>query len=44
VEKLIAVNDRTNLIYIESGTFKELKFPGDGLVIEEYEDGVPTRG
>jgi hypothetical protein len=44
VEKLIAVNDRTNLIYIESGTFKELKFPGDGLVIEEYEDRVPDRG
>lgn len=44
VEKLISVNDRTNLIYIESGTFKELKFPGDGLVIEEYEDRVPTRG
>jgi hypothetical protein len=44
VEKLITVNDRTNLIYIESGTFKELKFPGDGLVIEEYEDGVPNRG
>lgn len=44
VEKLISVNDRTNLIYIESGTFKELKFPGEGLVIEEYEDGVPNRG
>jgi hypothetical protein len=44
VEKLIAVNERTNLIYIESGTFKELKFPGDGLVIEEYEDRVPARG
>lgn len=44
VEKLIKVSDRTNLIYIESGTFKELKFPGEGLVIEEYEDAVPNRG
>ena len=44
VEKLIKVSDRTNLIYIQSGTFKELKFPGDGLVIEEYEDAVPDRG
>jgi hypothetical protein len=39
VKKLIQVTDKTNLIYIESGTFKELKFPGDGLVIEEYDDG-----
>ena len=38
VKKLINVTDRTNLIYIESGTFRELKFPGDGLVIEEYVD------
>jgi hypothetical protein len=44
VEKLIKVSDRTNLIYIESGTFKELKFPGEGLVIEEYEDAVSNRG
>ena len=45
VKKLIQVNDRTNLIYIESGTFKELKFPGDGLTIEEYDDGsVQNRG
>lgn len=38
VKKLINVTDRTNLIYIESGTFKELKFPGDGLTIKEYDD------
>lgn len=38
VLKLIQVNQRTNLIYIESGTFKELKFPGDGITIAEYVD------
>ena len=38
VLKLIQVTDRTNLIYIESGTFRELKFPGDGITIEEYVD------
>ena len=38
VEKLIKVTERTHLIYIESGTFKELKFPGDGITIEEYAD------
>jgi hypothetical protein len=38
VLKLIQVTDRTNLIYIESGTFKELKFPGDGITIVEYDD------
>jgi len=38
VLKLIMVTERTNLIYIESGTFKELKFPGDGITIEEYVD------
>ena len=44
VKKLINVTERTNLIYIESGTFKELKFPGDGLTIEEYDDqSVPNR-
>jgi hypothetical protein len=31
---LIQVNDRTNLIYIESGTFNEIKFPGDGVTIK----------
>jgi hypothetical protein len=38
VLKLIQVTESTNLIYIESGTFKELKFPGDGITIEEYVD------
>jgi hypothetical protein len=38
VLKLIHVTESTNLIYIESGTFKELKFPGDGITIEEYVD------
>lgn len=38
VLKLIKVTERTNLIYIESGTFKELKFPGDGITIQEYVD------
>ena len=38
VLKLILITERTNLIYIESGTFKELKFPGDGITIEEYVD------
>lgn len=38
VNKLILVNQRSNLLYIESGTFKELKFPGDGITIVEYDD------
>lgn len=32
----------TNIFYIESGTFKELNFPEDGLVIKEYVDAVPA--
>jgi hypothetical protein len=36
VEALIRVTPKTKLIYIESGTFKELDFPGSGLTIEEY--------
>jgi hypothetical protein len=45
VKKLINVTERTNLIYIESGTFKELKFPGGGLTIEEYDDrSISNRG
>jgi hypothetical protein len=31
-----ALAPKTNLIYIESGTFKELEFPGETLTIEEY--------
>lgn len=38
IKKLINVTEKTNLIYIESGTFEELKFPGEGLIIEEYDD------
>lgn len=38
VSQLINVNERSNLLYIESGTFKELKFPGDGITIVEYDD------
>lgn len=38
VDKLIQVNDRTDLVYIETGTFKELKFPGDGLLIKANGD------
>jgi len=34
VLKLIHVTNRTNLIYIESGTFKEIKFPGSGITIK----------
>jgi hypothetical protein len=36
VEALIRVTPKTKLIYIQSGTFKELDFPGDGITIEEY--------
>lgn len=38
VSQLIQITERSNLLYIESGTFKELKFPGDGITIEEYDD------
>jgi len=38
VNAFIRVNPNTKLIYIESGTFKELEFPGEGLTIEEYAD------
>jgi len=38
VESLIRVTPKTRLIYIQSGTFKELDFPGDGLTIEDYDD------
>lgn len=38
VSHFIRKTENTNLVYIESGTFKELKFPGDGLTIEEYVD------
>lgn len=35
---LIRMTPKTKLIYIESGTFKVLDFPGDGITIEEYVD------
>ncbi len=38
VDKLIQINDRTDLVYIETGTFKELKFPGEGLLIKANAD------
>lgn len=38
VEKLLQINERTDLLYIESGTFKELKFPGEGLLIKANGD------
>lgn len=41
VLRLIQVTDRTALLYIEAGSFKELKFPGDGLTIEAYDDSKP---
>jgi hypothetical protein len=42
VTHLIQVNERSNLLYIESGTFSELKFPGDGITIVEYDDQKPV--
>lgn len=45
VDRLIRVTPQTKLIYIQSGTFKELEFPGEGLTIEEYDDRpVQDRG
>jgi hypothetical protein len=41
VLRLIQVTDRTALQYIEAGSFKELKFPGDGITIEAYADAKP---
>jgi hypothetical protein len=38
VEKLIHVNEHTNFVYIETGTFNELKFPGDGILIKAVEN------
>jgi hypothetical protein len=40
VLKLIQVTQRTNLIYIEKGTFDEKKFPGEGITIEEDENSL----
>lgn len=38
VLRLIQITERTNLLYIQAGSFKELKFPGEGLTIEAYDD------
>lgn len=38
VEKLIQINEKTDLVFIESGTFRELKFPGEGLLIKANGD------
>jgi hypothetical protein len=35
---LIRMTPTTHLMYIESGTFKVLEFPGDGITIEDYVD------
>lgn len=43
VSHFICQTEKTNLIFIESGTFKELKFPGDGLTIEEYDIVRPVQ-
>lgn len=34
VSKLINITDHTNLIYIETKTFNQVKFPGDGITIQ----------
>lgn len=34
VSKLIKMTDHTRLIYMETGTLKEVEFPGDGITIE----------
>ena len=34
VSKLIKMTDHTNLIYIETKTFKHVKFPGEGITIK----------
>jgi hypothetical protein len=34
VSRLIMITDRTNLIYIETKTFNQVKFPGAGITIE----------
>ncbi len=34
VSKLIKMTDHTDLIYIETKTFNQVKFPGDGITIE----------
>ncbi len=38
--KLIQIKEDTDLMYIEPGTFKECKFPNDGITIKQYEEPV----
>jgi hypothetical protein len=40
VSKLIKMTDHTNLIYIETKTFNQVKFPGEGITIEADVDTV----
>ena len=35
---LIQVTERTEFMYIEAGTFKEVKFPNEGITIEARDD------
>jgi hypothetical protein len=35
VEKLIQITEKTTLVYVARGTFEIVKFPGDGILIEE---------
>jgi hypothetical protein len=43
VNHYVRVTPRTKLMYIQSGTFKELDFPGDGITIEEYVASGPVQ-
>jgi hypothetical protein len=43
ITKLFDGKNKKNLIYIQSGTFNELKFPGESLTIEEYDDSRPVQ-
>lgn len=38
VSKLIKITNHTNLIYIETKTFNQIKFPGDGITIDADTD------
>lgn len=40
VSKLIKMTDHTDLIYIETKTFKQIKFPGEGITIEADVDTI----
>lgn len=38
VERLIHITESTDLVYIELGTFKDQKFPGEGILIKAIEN------